>query len=572
MPSDVAIAPNGDIYIADMHHNRVRKVDARTRIITTVAGNGALGLLGRRRPGDRRRRWRARRASRVVPEPSGTRDDLHRRLLQRPRPRGRARRHHPRRQRRRARRVRRADARRVRGRGAAGCTSPIRAATSSWRCTIPRPSRRADRRRAAAAPRRQDGRDDAADEPGRPTRVAAAAGRCRSCGRTAARVSLLSVLLLLRDRARRAAAVAARRSSSTTCSAGASVAGAVRRLADRDHRRQPGRRCSSSSSSPACCCRSSTSSSSAYGTQVQVDTGQRMVYDLRGRLFEHLQALGLHHHITTSTGDAVYRVDVDAYAIENLVMSGIFPLATSIVDAGRDVRRSCCRLDVTVALLSLAVVPFLYLCLRYYTSTLVDREERVKELESKLIERLYETFSRDPAGQELRARAARAAALRDAPASETMNARIAHHLAAVAVLGRRQRDHDPRHRARRRSSAACTCMQRQMTRRRPDRRHRLSRRGLRSAVGDRAHHRTAAGRGRRRQARARDVRADAGDRRRAGRDRRDRRSRATSGSRTSASPIPTARRCCTTSASRPSPARWSRWSASPAPARRRWSA
>ena len=69
---------------------------------------------------------------------------------------------------------------------------------------------------------------------------------------------------------------------------------------------------------------------SAYGTQVQVDTGQRMVYDLRYRLFEHLQALGLHHHITTSTGDAVYRVDVDAYSIENLVMSGVFPLATSV--------------------------------------------------------------------------------------------------------------------------------------------------------------------------------------------------------------------------------------------------
>ena len=69
----------------------------------------------------------------------------------------------------------------------------------------------------------------------------------------------------------------------------------------------------------------------AYATQVQVDTGQRMVYDLRGRLFEHLQALGLHHHITTNTGDAVYRIDVDAYSIENLVMSGLFPLATSVI-------------------------------------------------------------------------------------------------------------------------------------------------------------------------------------------------------------------------------------------------
>ena len=46
MPSDVQIASNGDIYIADMHHNRVRKVDARTHIITTVAGNGLFGAAG----------------------------------------------------------------------------------------------------------------------------------------------------------------------------------------------------------------------------------------------------------------------------------------------------------------------------------------------------------------------------------------------------------------------------------------------------------------------------------------------------------------------------------------------
>jgi len=131
---------------------------------------------------------------------------------------------------------------------------------------------------------------------------------------------------------------------------------------------------------------------SAYGTQVQVDAGQRMVYDLRFRLFEHLQALGLHHHITTSTSDAVYRVDIDAYAIENLVMSGLFPLATSVI-ALVVMFAILAKMDATIALLSLTVVPFLYLCLRYYTSTLVSREERVKELESKLLERLYETFS-----------------------------------------------------------------------------------------------------------------------------------------------------------------------------------
>jgi O-antigen biosynthesis protein len=46
MPSDVALAPNGDLYIADMHHNRIRRVDAKTRTITTVAGNGSFGAAG----------------------------------------------------------------------------------------------------------------------------------------------------------------------------------------------------------------------------------------------------------------------------------------------------------------------------------------------------------------------------------------------------------------------------------------------------------------------------------------------------------------------------------------------
>jgi hypothetical protein len=46
MPSDVQIAPNGDIYIADMHHQRIRKVDHATHIITTVAGTGVFGPGG----------------------------------------------------------------------------------------------------------------------------------------------------------------------------------------------------------------------------------------------------------------------------------------------------------------------------------------------------------------------------------------------------------------------------------------------------------------------------------------------------------------------------------------------
>jgi sugar lactone lactonase YvrE len=45
-PTDIALAANGDIYIADMGHNRVRVIDARTGIISTVAGNGQAGGSG----------------------------------------------------------------------------------------------------------------------------------------------------------------------------------------------------------------------------------------------------------------------------------------------------------------------------------------------------------------------------------------------------------------------------------------------------------------------------------------------------------------------------------------------
>ncbi|HTM04481.1 MAG TPA: ABC transporter ATP-binding protein [Vicinamibacterales bacterium] len=127
-------------------------------------------------------------------------------------------------------------------------------------------------------------------------------------------------------------------------------------------------------------------------TQLQVDTGQRMVYTLRGRLLAHLQALALRHHIATRTADSVYRLEADAYCVHDLVMGGVFPLATSVATLAA-MFAILYRMDRSLALLSLTVIPFLYACLRYYSKRMVDRAEHVKELESKLVERLYEILS-----------------------------------------------------------------------------------------------------------------------------------------------------------------------------------
>jgi sugar lactone lactonase YvrE len=70
LPSDVAIDPiSGDLYIADMHHNRVRRVDAQTHVISTVAGS-AWGYSGDEGPATEARLAGPAGVA-VVPDPTG---------------------------------------------------------------------------------------------------------------------------------------------------------------------------------------------------------------------------------------------------------------------------------------------------------------------------------------------------------------------------------------------------------------------------------------------------------------------------------------------------------------------
>ena len=45
-PSGVAVNAAGDLWIADLSNDRIRRVDAATGTITTVAGTGVPGILG----------------------------------------------------------------------------------------------------------------------------------------------------------------------------------------------------------------------------------------------------------------------------------------------------------------------------------------------------------------------------------------------------------------------------------------------------------------------------------------------------------------------------------------------
>ena len=127
-------------------------------------------------------------------------------------------------------------------------------------------------------------------------------------------------------------------------------------------------------------------------TQMQVKVAQRVVYTLRAKLLAHLQALPLRHHVLTPTADSVYRLDADAHCVDDLIIGGVFPLTLATLNLGI-MFAVLVYVDPTLALLSLVVAPFLYACLRFYSRTMLERAERVKALESTLIERAFEVLS-----------------------------------------------------------------------------------------------------------------------------------------------------------------------------------
>jgi ABC-type multidrug transport system fused ATPase/permease subunit len=129
-----------------------------------------------------------------------------------------------------------------------------------------------------------------------------------------------------------------------------------------------------------------------WHTQLQVNTAQHIVYDMRDRLLQQLQGLTLRHHVQARTADAVYRLEADAYCVSDIVMGGVFPLATSALKLSV-MLVILLRLDFTLALLSLIVVPFLYACLRHYSQQMFQQAEDVKTRESALVERAYEILS-----------------------------------------------------------------------------------------------------------------------------------------------------------------------------------
>jgi ATP-binding cassette subfamily B protein len=122
-----------------------------------------------------------------------------------------------------------------------------------------------------------------------------------------------------------------------------------------------------------------------------IDTGQRMVNDLRTDLYAHLQKLSLKFHHQQQTGDLLFRVMADTFSAQGMVMNGMLPLASAaLMLLGMFAVMSA--FDWQLSLVAVVICPPLYIAIRRLTGRIHSQAAASKAAESDLYVRAETTI------------------------------------------------------------------------------------------------------------------------------------------------------------------------------------
>jgi ATP-binding cassette, subfamily B, bacterial len=124
---------------------------------------------------------------------------------------------------------------------------------------------------------------------------------------------------------------------------------------------------------------------------LKVKLNNRLVLSLRSDLFQHAQKLSLSYYHKRPLGDLLNRITSQSAAIGKIAVS-VLPLTQSILTL-IGMFWIACRLDVELALLSLAVVPFLYWSIGYYTRRVEPQVREIRKREADSLSILSEALS-----------------------------------------------------------------------------------------------------------------------------------------------------------------------------------
>jgi ATP-binding cassette, subfamily B, bacterial len=120
--------------------------------------------------------------------------------------------------------------------------------------------------------------------------------------------------------------------------------------------------------------------------------GQRFVFDVRRDLFAHVQRLSLRFHGTQRTGDLMARVTGDISNIQDMVVTAL----SSVFVNGLTVLvivAVMLRLDWRYTVLTLAVVPFIYLTARHYRREIKTAARQARRSEGRVSSIVQEVIS-----------------------------------------------------------------------------------------------------------------------------------------------------------------------------------
>jgi ATP-binding cassette, subfamily B, bacterial len=129
-----------------------------------------------------------------------------------------------------------------------------------------------------------------------------------------------------------------------------------------------------------------------FGTSVlSAYTSEQMLLGFRAKLFGHVQRISLSYHDSRGTADSIYRIQYDATALQNILISGVVPFVSSAITLISMIYVTA-YINGKFALIGLAVSPFLLLVSRYYRRELRGVSRSVKKLESSALSVVHEVL------------------------------------------------------------------------------------------------------------------------------------------------------------------------------------
>ncbi len=113
-------------------------------------------------------------------------------------------------------------------------------------------------------------------------------------------------------------------------------------------------------------------------------TSEKLLRGFRAKLFRHAQRLSLSYHDTRGTADSTYRIQYDATALQNIVVDGALPFATSTFTLVA-MLGVMARINWKLSLVGIAISPLIFAASRGNRRQMRKQSREVRRLESSAL-------------------------------------------------------------------------------------------------------------------------------------------------------------------------------------------